>query len=171
MAALQTILNVDGASAAGNARGRTLTQAGYRVVEATTGDEALLMVRVLRPQLVILDLHLRDMSGLDLCERIKSEVESSHTMVLHVASCPVGGLDRAAEMDSAADGFLIEPIDPLELIVTVRALLRLSERHTENRCLSEQLRRLGRQFAEATDAADCGLWNWDIRSGRLKWLG
>ena len=171
MAALQTILNVDGASASRNARGRTLTQAGYRVVDATTGDEALLMVRALRPQLVIVDLNLPDMSGLDLCKRIKSEVESSHTLVLHVASFPGGGPDVGTGPDSAADGYLIEPIDPLELIATVRALLRLSERQTENRHLREQLRRLGRQFAEATDAADCGLWNWDIRSGRLEWLG
>ena len=111
------------------------------------------------------------MSGLDLCKRIKSEMESSHTMVLHVASFPGGGPDGGTGPDSAADGYLIEPVDPLELIATVRALLRLSERQTENRHLREQLRRLGLQFAEATDAADCGLWNWDIRSGPAAMAG
>jgi PAS domain-containing protein len=92
-------------------------------------------------------------------------------MVLQVSMARGTSLDRAAGLDGGADAYLVEPIEPVELIATVRALLRLASREMDNRRLIQQLRRIERQFADATEAAECGLWDWDIVNGKLEWFG
>ena len=80
-------------------------------------------------------------------------------------------MDRTAGLDWGADAYLVEPIDPTELVATVRALLRLASREAENLRLIQQLTHIDRQFNEATQAANCGLWDWDIRNDALEWFG
>lgn len=165
------ILNVDDTEAIRYARTRTLTQAGYRVREACTGEEALLMVATLHPQLIMLDVNLPGIDGLEVCRRIKADQETAGIMVLQVSSSRSSKMDVVTGLEGGADGYLIEPIDPLELVATVRALLRLAQRQEENVRLIRQLARSERQFIDATDAADCGLWDWDIPNGTVEWFG
>ena len=166
-----TILNVDDNDAMRYARSRTLTAAGYGVIDASTGEEALLITAALRPQLVVLDVSLPGTSGLEVCKQIKSDPQTAYIMVLQVSSSGDAALEVTPGLDGGADAYLVEPTEPLELLATVRALLRFSEQQAENRRLVERICRLERQFAEATDAADCGMWDWDIRTGKLEWFG
>ncbi len=128
------------------------------------------MVAALRPRLVVLDADARA-SGWASCQRIKSDPDNSHIMVLLLAPAGHGAVDVDPGSGNDPDGYLAEPIDPVEFLTTVRSLLRLSNREAETRRLAERSARLERQFAEATDAADCGMWEWDIRSGNLEWIG
>ncbi len=67
------IVNIDDSPQLRYAKTRILQKAGYEVVEAGTGTEALRIVRELMPQLVLCDVALPDISGVDVCRRIKSD--------------------------------------------------------------------------------------------------
>jgi two-component system, sensor histidine kinase len=73
MSGRTVIVNVDDSPQLRYAKTRILQRAGYEVVEAATGAEALKIVRETMPQLVLCDVALPDMSGLDVCRRIKHD--------------------------------------------------------------------------------------------------
>jgi CheY-like chemotaxis protein len=74
--------------------------------------------------LVLLDVHLPDMNGLDVCKTIKKRW--GHVMVLQTSATFITAADRSRGLEGGADSYLIEPIDPTELVATVGALLRTS---------------------------------------------
>jgi len=71
-----------------------LQRAGYQVLQAATGAEALRIVTELRPELVLLDVKLPDINGLEVCRQIKSERSSADIMVLQVSASAGGPADR-----------------------------------------------------------------------------
>jgi len=128
------VLNVDDNDAARYARGRFLRQAGFTVRDAGSGRAALEMMTE-RPDLVVLDLHLPDIDGFDVCRRIKSDEATSSTPVLHVSAVYVDSGSRLRALDGGADGYLSEPIPPEVLVATVRALLQAREAEPRIRLL------------------------------------
>ena len=84
---------------------RTLSRAGFLVQEAGTGAEALRLVAS-RPDLVILDVKLPDISGLEVCRRIKSDPTTRAIPVLHISTTFVHLEDKIQGLDSGADGYL-----------------------------------------------------------------
>ncbi len=103
---------------------RILRQAGYACDEACTGREALAKLQSL-PDLAILDVHLPDFSGFDLCRRIKDNPRTASVSVLQISASFVTGEDKARALEAGADVYLTHPIDGLVLVATVRSLLRL----------------------------------------------
>lgn len=164
----RTLLNVDDNVMLRYAKSRVLRQAGYEVLEAGTGEEALQLAASRQPSLIVLDVNLPGIDGLEVCRRIKQDMATAHMMVLHVTA---EERYKLACLDGGGDACLIEPMDPSELVATVRALLRLSDRQAENQRLREQLCHAERKFSESAEAADCGTWDWDVRTGRLEWSG
>src|SRR5688572_4067025 len=77
-----TILVVDDHSAALYLKSRLLSHHGYRVLQATCGQEALELAPVTRPTVVMLDAKLPDTSGFEVCKRLKTQSGSDNTMVL-----------------------------------------------------------------------------------------
>ena len=75
-----------------------------------------------RPDLVILDVKLPDISGFEVCRRIKSDPATSIIPVLHISTTFVHLEDKIQGLDSGADGYLTNVAEPMELIATVRAL-------------------------------------------------
>ena len=140
-----TILNVDDHDAGRYAKSRILQLAGYRVVEAATGADALRLVREAKPQLILLDVKLPDVNGIQLCRTIKSDPVSAHIMVLQISAVHTTRADRIYGLECGADTYLIEPVQADELLATVNALLRLYDRERENRRLVAQLRDADRQ--------------------------
>ena len=135
-----TILNVDDNEAGRYAKTRVLQRAGYHVLQAGTGAAALRIVAELRPELIVLDVKLPDISGFEVCRKIKSERSSADVMILQVSASRVAAADRVQGLEIGADAYLTEPIDPAELLATTRALLRLYDREKENRRLLDELR-------------------------------
>jgi CheY-like chemotaxis protein len=80
-----TILNVDDDDASRYATSRILRQAGFEIIEAATGAEALRLAKE-NPDLVILDVNLPDMDGFEVCERIKADPATSLIPVLHLSA-------------------------------------------------------------------------------------
>ena len=121
----ETILNVNDNEAARYATTRILHRAGFKVLEASTGGEALQITREDLPPLVILDINLPDLNGVEVCRRIKSDPATSSTMVLQMSATNIAVIDRVNSLAAGADSFLVEPVEPEELEAVSRALLRL----------------------------------------------
>ena len=154
---MATILNVDDQEPGRYARRRMLERAGYRVIDASCGEDAWRVLEDARPQLVLMDVNLPDISGFDLCRRIKNRPELTDIMVLHVSASRVTGTDRAVGLEVGSDGYLIEPIDEKELLAAVRSLLRLRERQQENEGLLARLRRSEELFRGLFEQAAVGM--------------
>jgi PAS domain S-box-containing protein len=118
------ILNVDDYDSGRYARSRLLQQAGFRVVEAGSGADALRLLTNELPALAVVDIKLPDMDGTELCRRIKGNPATAAVLVLHTSATFRRDEDRARGLEEGADGYLVEPVDPDVLVATVRALLR-----------------------------------------------
>ena len=118
-----TILVVDDDEAKRYTIAKILRRAGYAVLEAVTGSEALRLA-AMRPDLMILDVRLPDVDGFEVCRRLKSDPATSAIPVLHISSTFVDIENKIQGLDSGADGYLTNVAEPLEIIATIRALLR-----------------------------------------------
>jgi PAS domain S-box-containing protein len=122
-----TVLNVDDNEACLYVRSRILRKAGFEVEEAATGLDALRLVESVRPELVVLDVNLPDLHGFEVCRRIKAVPSTASIPVLHLSATFVGAGDQAQGLDSGADCYLTEPLQPEVFLSTVRALLRMRQ--------------------------------------------
>src|SRR5580658_1675946 len=86
---MRSILNVDDYHPSRYARTKILQQAGFEVVEAATGKEALDRAVEHNPMLVLLDVNLPDMSGFDVCRLMKKDPRTKDTPVLHISASSV----------------------------------------------------------------------------------
>ena len=120
------ILNVDDTEAARYAKTRILTRAGFRVIEAGNGMDALDMAEAHQPMLVLLDVKLPDINGFEVCRRIKANRATQTVLVLQTSASYIGTADKIRALEGGADNYLFEPIEAEELVANVRALLRLS---------------------------------------------
>src|SRR4051812_18747244 len=102
---------------------RTLEAAGFSVVEGGTGESALKLARGL-PDLMILDVHLPDLSGPEVARRIKADPQTRHIPILHLSASYTEESDRVVGLESGADAYLTEPADPALVLATIHALLR-----------------------------------------------
>lgn len=135
----EIVLNVDDNEPGRYATTRILSRAGFQVLEAGTGKEALRLARSASPQLVVLDVNLPDMSGIDVCRQLKTDPATAGIMVLQVSATNIAVLDRVSSLSAGADSFLVEPMEPEELEAVARALLRLHRVEAElRRSLAER---------------------------------
>lgn len=105
---------------------RYLKKDGFEVQEAANGTEGLKKARQ-NPDLIMLDIQLPDMNGFDICRTLKSDPATNFIPVLHTSATFTESSDRTQGLSGGADGYLIQPIDPEELLATVKALLRVRE--------------------------------------------
>src|SRR5689334_5658585 len=100
------ILNVDDDEGARYAKTKIFGRAGYRVLEAGTGVDALKLVHQEKPHLVLLDVGLPDINGMEICRQIKGDATTSHIMVIQVSASCVTPHDRARGLTGGADVYL-----------------------------------------------------------------
>lgn len=142
------ILNVDDSEGARYAKSRTLKLAGFDVVEATTGWDALTQVKDCMPDLVLLDIKLPDLSGLEVCRRIKDDPATASVLVLQTSAALVDSYDKVRGLEGGADSYLAAPVEPHELIANVNALLRLRDVQRESRENEARFRQLAENIAD-----------------------
>ncbi|MEH2077040.1 MAG: response regulator [Nostoc sp.] len=128
------ILHVDDNEANRYIVNRILQNAGFTVVEAATGAAGLKAVAEHQPALVILDVKLPDIGGFEVCRQIKANPETAFIPVLHLSASFIQSQDKAEGLDGGADAYLAQPVEPIELLATVRSLLRI--RRAEEAALS-----------------------------------
>ncbi len=133
---MRLILNVDDTEALRYAKTKALRHAGFDVIEAGSGQAALEAAAARHPDLILLDVKLPDMSGLEVCQRIKRDHPGM--MVLQVSATFVESGDRVRGLNLGADAYLAEPISADELVANVKALLRLRDAEAEKDALLRQ---------------------------------
>lgn len=100
----------------------TLTSSGYRLLEATTGGEGINQVALHHPDIIILDLGLPDLDGLDVTRRLR---EWSETPII-VVSAREKEHEKVEALDAGADDYLTKPFGTAELLARIRVALRHS---------------------------------------------
>jgi PAS domain S-box-containing protein len=119
-----TILVVDDNAGSRYTIVRMLQKAHYDVTEAATGTDALRLAAA-KPDLVILDVGLPDLSGYDVCQKIRANPATSLIPVLHLSASFAETENRVRGLEGGADGYLTYPVEPPELLANVQALLRV----------------------------------------------
>ncbi|WP_431045941.1 response regulator [Roseateles sp. L2-2] len=102
---------------------RQLHAAGFPTVEAATGAEAL---RIADQALsaVVLDIHLPDIDGFELCQRLRAQVSTFRLPVIHLTAAYLTDEDKVRGLDAGADAYLTHPVEPAVLVSTIQALVR-----------------------------------------------
>ncbi len=129
------VLVVDDDPAILHATSRVLTQAGYAVRSAASGEAAWQAVCEQPTDLVLLDRQLPDVDGIDICHRIKGSAALTGTLVIMLSGHYTGGEEQAAGLDAGADGYITRPIENRELLARVDAYARLQQVQAESRRL------------------------------------
>jgi two-component system alkaline phosphatase synthesis response regulator PhoP len=97
-----------------------LEHGGFRVLEAGDGKSALALARQVKPDLIVLDLNLPGMDGLDVCRTLRRESDTPIIML----TARVEETDRLIGLELGADDYITKPFSPRELVVRVRVILR-----------------------------------------------
>jgi PAS domain S-box-containing protein len=140
--------------------GKDLRRAGFAVQEAKTAEEGLRRAHE-APDLVLLDIQLPDMSGFEVCRRLKSDPATAAIPVLHLTSTYGSSADLAAGLEGGADGYLTHPVEPIVLVATIRALLRA-------RVAEREVRIAARHWQATFDAIAHGVVLLDLKRRILR---
>lgn len=129
---------------------RHLEAAGFRVTEADSGEAGLQAITTSPPDLIILDVRLPDISGFEVCQRLKENPATASIPVLHLSAAYTRSQDRAQGLEMGADAYLMQPVEAVELLATVRALLRLYQ-------AEQTAQRQSREWQATFDAMNDGV--------------
>lgn len=176
------ILLVDDNETGRYAMGRMLRHAGFTVTETDTGHEALRLASE-QPDLIILDVKLPDLSGFDVCQRLKADPMTAAIPVLQISAIHIQDEDRTLGLTMGADSYLTGPVDPSVLLATIQAVLRVRqvEKHLReaNQALEDQRRALEQsnralqesegQLRLALHAAGMGAWELNTVTDEERW--
>ncbi len=99
----------------------SLTMEGYEVVTASCGEEALRKARECHPDLIVLDVMMPGMDGLEVCRHLREDDELSATPIL-MLSAKGRPVDREAAISKGADDYIVKPFSPRRLLDRIRSL-------------------------------------------------
>ena len=122
MAQVQTVLVVEDESSIASFVALYLKNAGYKVRSVGTGEAALEQVGAERPDLIVLDLMLPDIDGIEVCRRIRQNSE----MPILMLTARDEDVDKIIGLEVGADDYLTKPFNPRELVARVKSILRRS---------------------------------------------
>jgi phosphate regulon transcriptional regulator PhoB len=103
-----------------------LAQERFKVLEAEDGEQAVKILQREKPNLIILDLMLPGLSGLELCKILRERPETAQLPIL-MLTAKAGEADKVVGLEMGADDYLTKPFSPREMVARVRAILRRSE--------------------------------------------
>ena len=118
------LLVVDDTEANRYAVVRHLRANGFEVREAATGRDALAMVERETPDMIVLDIRLPDVSGLEVARQVRANPRTAAIPILHISASFTDSVSLARGLDNGADGYLTHPVEPIVLLATVRGLFR-----------------------------------------------
>jgi DNA-binding response OmpR family regulator len=127
-AANQSVLVVEDESSIASFVALYLKNAGYTVKTAATGGEALKQVGADQPSLIVLDLNLPDIDGIEVCRRIRKAADVPIIML----TARDEDVDKIIGLEVGADDYLTKPFNPRELVARVKSVLRRSAPDRKN---------------------------------------
>ncbi|HEX4947871.1 MAG TPA: PAS domain S-box protein [Blastocatellia bacterium] len=147
-----------------------LRRSDYEVIEAATGTEALRLAHEVRPQVMLLDVDLPDLSGIEVCQRIKADPATATTLVLQISGRYTGSNDKAHGLNSGADGYLIKPVETTELLAVIRAMFRLHQAEADARRMQYQAEASANRFRDLIDGLKAIVWEADARTRQFTFV-
>jgi two-component system phosphate regulon response regulator PhoB len=112
-----------------------LEREGFRVRSASTGMDALREARAHPPDVIVLDLMLPGMDGLEVCRRLRGESATAHVPLI-MLTAKADEVDRIVGLEMGADDYVVKPFSPKELVARVRAVLRRNRPRADDRPLT-----------------------------------
>ncbi|BAC73695.1 protein phosphatase [Streptomyces avermitilis] len=154
-----TVMVVDDVPTSRYAMGAVLRRAGHSVVPVASAGEALVELDVLLragslPDVALVDVGLPDMSGFELCRRLKSQPPTAALPVVHFSAAALAPGDRCQGLDAGGDAYLSVPAEPEEIQAVVRAAVRGARLRTGAEALARRLTLLSETIV-AVQAARC----------------
>ena len=109
-----------------------LKQAGYDVATAADGDEALKKAKANQPALMVLDLMLPEIDGLEVCKLLRRDQTTAKIPIL-MLTAKAAEIDRVLGLELGADDYVTKPFSPRELVLRVKKILERGKQKTETR--------------------------------------
>src|SRR5499433_1575389 len=111
---------------------------GYELLQAADGEEALIAAKEQTPDLILLDVMMPKLDGVEVCRRLKSDANLPFIPIILVTA-KADSKDVVAGLDAGADEYLAKPVDQMALMARVRSVLRLKELHDQVRAQAADL--------------------------------
>ena len=124
------ILIVDDTEANRDILATRLAAHGYQVAEAADGEEALAAAYQYLPDLILLDVMMPKIDGVEVCRRLKAD-KSLSFMPIILVTARGDSKDVVAGLDAGADEYLVKPVDQMALLARVKSVLRQKQLHDE----------------------------------------
>ncbi|KAE9631839.1 phosphate regulon transcriptional regulatory protein PhoB [Parasedimentitalea maritima] len=118
-----TVLVVEDEMAQREVLGYNLEADGFRVLTAEDGEKALLLVKEENPDIIVLDWMMPNLSGIEVCRRLKSRAETRNIPVI-MLSARSEEIDKVRGLETGADDYVVKPYSVIELMARVRTQLR-----------------------------------------------
>ena len=134
-----------------------LKSEGFIVVEATTGRQGLDLARSEAPDLVLLDVMLPDINGMELCRQMKAGADTSQLFVVLLSSIETSPDSQVMGLEAGADGYIARPIENRELVARVQALLRIKRAESALRKAHDELEKRVAERTEELSHANAAL--------------
>jgi DNA-binding response OmpR family regulator len=120
---------------------------GYEILTATNGEEALEVATAQQPDLILLDIMMPKMDGIDVCRHLKADTSLPFTPIIMVTA-KADSKDIVAGLEAGAEEYLTKPIDQAALVARVKSMLRIKALHDT---VQEQATRLEAQSEQLAD--------------------
>jgi CheY-like chemotaxis protein len=116
---VKVILNVNDQPALRKIATRILSEAGYRILEASNGQEALDITRSEQPDLVLLDVRMEGMDGFEVCRQLRADAATAYLPIVIMSGHHIKPDDKALGQDLGANAYLTLPLNKASLLETV----------------------------------------------------
>jgi PleD family two-component response regulator len=117
-----------------------LKKTGCRLLTAETGKDCMVSARANRPNLILLDMVLPDMSGMEICRELKADPVFSRTYILFFSGQRTDSIEQAKGLNEGGDGYIVKPISNSELLARVNAFVRIIKAEQERDRLVAELK-------------------------------
>jgi class 3 adenylate cyclase len=120
---------------------------GYETAEAEDGEQGLAAVKACTPDLILLDVTMPKLDGLEVCRRLKGDLSRPFTPII-LLTARADTSDVVAGLDAGADEYLTKPVDHAALVARVRSVLRIKELHDRVQAQADDLARWNRSLEQ-----------------------
>jgi DNA-binding response OmpR family regulator len=123
-----------------------LTAKGHEVYAVASGEEALAQAAEIEPQVILLDIKMPGMDGIELCKQLRAREQTSRVPIIMLTAYDDRNIDAYLE---GADDFVKKPFDPVELVFRIRAVLRISHLTDELKRTAAHVKALQKEIGDA----------------------
>ncbi len=148
---------------------RLVKKAGYMVMEASTGEDAIKAARDQKPDIILLDVVLPDIMGTEVCRQIKADPRTGGGYVILTSGMKTGSDQQADGLDAGADGYIARPVSNRELISRIEAMVRILTAERERDRLIEELRQALAKIRKLSDLLPICMYCKKIRDDKGYW--